>query len=149
MTNKFKFGVVFGVFDKLHEGHQFFLKNASKQVKKIVVIVVRDSIVRFLKKRKPFQSEGTRLNHIKKLEYVTDAELGDKNIGVYNNIKRLQPDVIFLGYDQTTLKLDLQKKMNSGIIPMIPLVVLKAHRLGLCHTSLLKKYNSRDTKQNK
>ncbi len=137
MKNKFKHGVVFGVFDKFHQGHQFFLKRASEQMEKCTAIVARDAVVGILKNKKPGDSEQVRLANVLASGHITNAELGDEKTSAYDVIKRLQPDVICLGYDQKALEQDLHDKMNKGIIHMIPIFVIEAHQPDHYHTSLL------------
>ena len=137
MKNKFKHGVVFGVFDKFHQGHQFFLKKASEQMEKCTTIVARDVVVGILKNKKPTDSERVRLANVLASGHITSAELGDEKTSTYDVIKRLHPDVICLGYDQKSLEQDLRDKMVSNLIPIIPILVLESHQPDRYHTSLL------------
>lgn len=137
MTKKFKHGVVFGVFDKFHEGHRFFLQKASGQTEKCTAIVARDAVVEILKNKGPVDSEQVRLANVLASGYVAGAELGDEEMGVYSVIKCLRPDVICLGYDQIALRQDLQEKMKNGILPSIPLITIEAYQPHRFHTSLL------------
>lgn len=107
-------------------------------MEKCTAIVARDTVVELLKRKKPFHSEKLRLANVRASGYITDAEFGDEKIGMYDVIKRLQPDVICLGYDQKELAQDLREKMNSGVIPLIPLIVIEAYRPDRYHTSVLK-----------
>ncbi len=61
--------MTFGTFDLLHKGHVYFLKQASKYGK-LVVVVARDKNVLKVKGKKPINSERKRLQNIKKIKFV-------------------------------------------------------------------------------
>jgi len=134
---EYKKGVVFGVFDCLHDGHRDFLRQASELADECVVIVARDSAVLALKNKKPQESEEARLRNVRAVAGVADAVLGDVEQGTYDVLKKLQPDVILLGYDQDWLERDLKEKMVSGTLPVIPLVRLNAYKPEQLHSSIL------------
>jgi len=46
-------GMVFGVFDGLHQGHKHFLQAAAKRCKQLIVVVTVPAVVSVLKKHKP------------------------------------------------------------------------------------------------
>ena len=87
-----------GVFDILHMGHIYFLKEAKKLGDKLVVIVACDSTIRKLK-HEPVTSEKMRLELIKELKIVDEAYLGQKD-DIYKIVEKIKPDIIALGYDQ-------------------------------------------------
>lgn len=93
--------LVFGTFDKLHPGHEFFLKTAATHGGRLVVIIARDHNVARLKGHSPRDSEQQRLANIQALPYVSEARLGLKDFSQKEQvIFDTQPDVICLGYDQ-------------------------------------------------
>jgi FAD synthetase len=106
--------LVFGTFDNIHPGHEFFLETAAKQGKCLTVIVARDQFVRMNKNKKPLHDEKKRLQMIKNHPLVFDAYLADKNIGTYSILKRLEPDLICLGHDQTALEEDLREWLKKN-----------------------------------
>lgn len=126
--------MVFGVFDGLHPGHLYFLKQA-REYGDLIAVVARDQAVAELKKGVPFQSEKQRIKALK--GQVAKAVLGDRVQGSYGVLKRYRPDVVCLGYDQLGLKRDLEKKMKAKEIPKVILVKLAPHRPKKFHTSLL------------
>ena len=134
---EYKKGVVFGVFDCLHDGHRDFLRQASELADECVVIVARDSAVLALKNKKPQESEEARLRNVRAVAGVADAVLGDVEQGTYDVLKKLQPDVILLGYDQDWLERDLKEKIASGALSAVPLVRLKAYKPEQLHSSIL------------
>lgn len=129
--------MVFGVFDRLHEGHHAFLKQARACGDELIAVVARDAMVRELKKKAPQQSEEERMNALNENGYVAKAILGDAVQGSYKVLSASMPDMLCLGYDQDGLLSDLQKRMERGLIRKIPVVQLKAHKPDILHTSLL------------
>jgi cytidyltransferase-like protein len=91
----------FGTFDILHRGHEEFLRDARAQGDFLIVIVISDNLVYENKKRFPRNNQKTRAINLRKLR------LADRIIAVSDNkennlklIKKINPDIIVLGYDQ-------------------------------------------------
>ena len=106
--------MAFGSFDILHEGHKHYLKEATSYGDYLIVVVARDENIIKFKGRKPRIDENHRLNKIKKLDFVDEAVLGDKD-DILKVLDEFKPDVICLGYDQKTinegkLRLELKKR---------------------------------------
>lgn len=120
--------MVFGVFDGLHAGHQYFLATAREQGDELITVVARDEVVRALKGKTPRHSEKERCAAVARLGAVTRAVLGDKKQGMYDVIRRHAPVIICLGYDQDALGEDLARAMHNGVIPSIPIRRLIAHK---------------------
>ena len=131
--------MVFGVFDGLHQGHRWFLREARKQGDELIVVVASDETVRLLKKKNPAQSESERLRALEAIPELSRAVLGDAQMGSYAVLKKYQPDVICLGYDQDALAEDLAMRMKNNEIPRSRLVRIKAHKAHRYHSSLLTK----------
>lgn len=93
--------IVFGVFDLLHKGHEWFLEEASKLGDRLVVIVARDTNVERNKGLYPDWNEEKRREAVEELEFVHEARLGyeewEKRLQVLDDVK---PDIIVFGYDQ-------------------------------------------------
>ena len=101
-----------GVFDLLHLGHVKFLEEAKKAGGKdaeLIIIIARDNTVEKNKGRKPIISENQRRALVESLKVVDEAVLGFENFDIGNVIKRVKPDVIALGYDQTDMEKDVKK----------------------------------------
>ncbi len=128
--------MVFGTFDLLHQGHISFLKQARIFGKRLVAVIARDDVVKYFKKAKPHQGELRRLARVRLTGIPTHVKLGDKEQGTYGIIKKVRPDIICLGYDQTTLKKDLHKRMEKNEIQHIKIVRLKAHKPEKFKTSI-------------
>lgn len=128
--------MVFGVFDRLHPGHISFLEQAECHGE-VTAVVTRDSIGQLLKGKRPLQHEQIRLLSVKAMHSVHDAVLGDEEQGTYGVLKKHEPDVICLGYDQDALERDLKDRMKNKKIPIAKIVMLKAYFPQKFHTSLL------------
>ena len=129
--------MVFGVFDRLHEGHRDFFWQARAYGDELIVVVARDSAVRVLKGRSPHEDEETRRKEVEKNVYVSHAVLGDEKQGSYEVITRYAPDIICLGYDQEALARDLAMRTAGGALEKIPVKRLSAFKPERYHTSLL------------
>lgn len=90
--------LVFGTFDHLHPGHRSLLRQAMKRGE-VTVIVARDATVRRIKGRLPEQTEDERLRVMHDAFPKATVILGHPN-DYMDPVRRLQPDVILLGYDQ-------------------------------------------------
>ena len=107
--------LVFGTFDALHPGHEYFLKKAYEHGKRLVVVVARDIFVESFKNKKPLHDEISRLHFIQNHPLVTEACLADTEIGTFSILNRIRPDVICLGHDQFELADSIREWMkNSG-----------------------------------
>jgi len=91
--------LLFGTFDILHVGHLNVFKQAHKLGDRVVVIVGRDVNIKKIKGQAPVNSEKDRLELLKHIDLIDEAVLGAKD-KVYELIKKINPDVIALGYDQ-------------------------------------------------
>lgn len=110
--------LVFGVFDKLHEGHKYFLEKASELGTELIVSMASEASTVALKDKKPSQTEEDRMRAVKSLPYVNEVVKGDDLIGAYSAIKEYNPNVIATGYDQNALRDHLNewlKKDGRGV----------------------------------
>ena len=87
-----------GVFDILHLGHLYFLKEAKKLGDELVVVVATDKTAEKLK-HIPVTSEEMRVQMVGELKPVDKAVLGYED-NQYKIVKELEPDIIALGFDQ-------------------------------------------------
>jgi len=106
-----------GVFDLLHLGHVKFLEEAKKaggKNAKLVVVIARDRTVEKTKGRKPFVSENERRMLVESLKVVDEAVLGIKNFSIGDMINTIKPDIIALGYDQTSMEKRVQEYVTKN-----------------------------------
>lgn len=117
---------VWGTFDKLHDGHMEFLKQAKKQGHELYVVIIPDDCVEENKKKAPANNSIKRKINILNLDFVRGAYIDCLSEGL-ESILALEPDIFVFGHDQKTkwekqLKDYLQEK---GLSPAY--VHLKAY----------------------
>ncbi|MEN8121855.1 MAG: adenylyltransferase/cytidyltransferase family protein [Bacteroidota bacterium] len=91
---------VSGCFDLLHSGHIAFFEEAS-QLGDLYVGLGADKTIFNLKNRRTVYSEQERLYMIKSLKFVKDAWInsGSGSLDFEQDIKKLQPDILFVNED--------------------------------------------------
>jgi len=130
--------MVFGTFDLLHLGHLDFLRQAKFLGGELYIIVARDKNVAYLKKSHADWSEHQRMQKLKDLNWTnTYVYLGHENDFLIP-IKKYQPDIIALGYDQVQDVLSLKNKLmhNYQLSPQI--IRLKSYLPHKYKSSLIK-----------
>ncbi len=90
--------LVFGTFDRLHPGHVFLLREASKRGQ-LFVVIARDANVRHIKGRQAVESETERQRNLQETFPDATVLLGDPS-DFLAPVRSVQPDLILLGYDQ-------------------------------------------------
>jgi cytidyltransferase-like protein len=135
----FKTVIIFGTFDYVHEGHLHFIRQAKKQGERLVAIVARDEVALKIKTKKPINDELERFNKVLNIEDIDLVFLGDREQGVYNTLKEINPDMIFLGYDQGDLHNDILEKIKSGYLPKMELIFGEPYLPEIFHSSILNK----------
>lgn len=128
--------MVFGVFDGLHEGHKYFLKEAKKLGGHLTAVVASDEIVKILKGRRSQRNAAERIAHIEKQDSVDGAVIGDSETGSWNIIKKMRPDIVAVGYDQRELKENLEKSLKDFDWPL-EVKVIPAYKPEKYHSSIL------------
>ncbi|MBU2524710.1 adenylyltransferase/cytidyltransferase family protein [Patescibacteria group bacterium] len=111
--------MIFGTFDNLHAGHEFFIKEAKKLGDQVIAVVARDLTVKQIKKKEPEISEKKRLNALKNHPLIDKAILGEKS-DKFKVILKHKPDILALGYDQFVFtfllpKFLIKNKLNIEI----------------------------------
>ncbi len=118
-----KKAMAFGAFDILHEGHEYFLKEAKKKGDFLVVTLGRDKTIEKLKKKKTINNEQKRMQNLRKLNIADKVILGSLK-DPYKCLSDEKPDVICLGYDQRffvgSLGKELRKRKIMAEIVRIP-----------------------------
>lgn len=128
---------MFGTFDLLHKGHENLFKQARKFGDNLTVILARDITVKKIKSNSPVFSEWERLENLQKTGWVNKVILGDKK-DYFKLIKKINPDIICLGYDQNNFIEQLENKikewgMNTKIVRLQP------HKENQYKSSILRK----------
>ncbi|MEA2097942.1 MAG: adenylyltransferase/cytidyltransferase family protein [Patescibacteria group bacterium] len=102
--------MTFGTFDIFHKGHKDFFRQAREFGNYLIVVIARDKTVESVKNRLPQNSECDRLQTIVKSNLANKTVLGNLT-DKYAVIKKYQPDIICLGYDQKVDLKELKKKL--------------------------------------
>lgn len=112
-------GMLFGTFDGLHMGHIWLIESAQLKIKKLFgqntklyIVVGRDSTVAGVKGVSPKQNERERMQAIKNLFPECRVVLGHKTNRMYW-LRKVQPDVVFLGYDQRAFVSILRREIRN------------------------------------
>lgn len=102
-------GIVFGVFDGMHEGHKHFLSEASKLADKLTIVLTLPETAVILKGRSPRHSYEERKAAIR--AFKPDAEIvpSDAKLGEWSVFKNRKPCLVILGYDQQGIAKELEK----------------------------------------
>lgn len=101
-------GVLFGVFDIIHLWHIYLIEESLDKVDKLNIVLMDDWKVNEKKNRKVLFNIKIREKILKaKLKEYKFLELYNKIINVVrwtedslNDLKKINPDIVFLGYDQ-------------------------------------------------
>ena len=130
--------MVFGVFDGIHDGHRALLKQAKDLDNYLIVVVAPDHIVNELKGHSPRHDLVKRCSEVDSITGVDEVLVGDKHNGTWEVVKKHQPDVIALGYDQTALRANLELHLDE-FCSKPAIVVLDAYKPSELHSSLINK----------
>lgn len=109
-----KIVLIFGVFDGLHKGHEFFFRQSKELGDELWVVLTRDVNVVRQKKQAPKYNEEKRKQDIEVSGLVDKVILGKKDLS-YNIVTEMKPDIIALGYDQIVDKEKLAKVFSGPI----------------------------------
>lgn len=100
-----------GTFDGLHLGHVFLIGTARRRGLALArrlgrpgvhvsVVIARDETVQRIKHRAPLHTQRERRQLVAALKDVDAAFLGVRNDFI-RSVRRVRPDLIVLGYDQS------------------------------------------------
>ncbi len=101
-----------GVFDRLHNGHLYYLKESKKLGDYLVVCVASDRTAR-KNGKSPVINQEQRRELVATLSFVDEAFVGkdlNGNWTIYDTLKKIRPDTVTLGWDQ---KFD-EKEIEEG-----------------------------------
>ena len=100
-----------GVYDIIHPGHIHTLKNSKQEGDLLIVSIARDNRVIKIKGRKPINNEKMRTILVSAIRYVDLTVLGSKG-DIFGIVKKIKPNVITIGYDQTHQINELKKRVK-------------------------------------
>lgn len=100
---KYKTGITFGSFDPLHLGHIALFRKAKELCNHLTVCVSSDAYIKTIKGYEPAFGYTDRILAVGSIKHVDKIEM--QCVYVYHSkrslVKRLKPDVIFVGDDWT------------------------------------------------
>jgi len=105
-----------GVFDLLHPGHVYFLREARALGDELVVVVARDQTARRLK-HEPYTPEHIRREMVEALKPVDRAVLGSTT-DIYETVVRERPSIIALGHDQVWNEAEVERECARRGVPV-------------------------------
>lgn len=116
--------LLFGSFDVLHEGHKNLFSQAKEWGDEIIVVLAKDETIEKIKGMKPLYDEHKRKLLLEETGLLSRVILGNRG-DKYQVIRKIKPDVICLGYDQTTFTEGLknflkESNMNTKIVRLKP-----------------------------
>jgi len=129
--------LVFGTFDGLHPGHINFFEQAKARGDCLIAVVARDITVNQVKGRFPKRSELLRLKAVKQCKLIDQAVLGELG-NPYAVIKKINPNIIALGYDQNSFTANLPEYIKKENLK-IEIIRLRAYCPKTCKSSLINK----------
>ncbi|MCL2033042.1 MAG: adenylyltransferase/cytidyltransferase family protein [Methanomassiliicoccaceae archaeon] len=100
-----------GVFDIIHTGHISYLQQAKALGDELIVVVACDETVR-KNKHEPITPEGMRAKIVENLKPVDEAIIG-KGGDIFDTVRKISPDIIVLGFDQTFDENGLRKGLEE------------------------------------
>jgi cytidyltransferase-like protein len=125
-----KTGIVFGVFDGLHEGHRHFLSEAKGMCDRLVAVVTLSETAQAMKGRAPRFSYEDRVAALLAFDPSLEIVPSDRVPGAWSVFRGREPFIVMLGYDQEGIARELAK-MN------IPFTHLSAHHPHKYKSSIL------------
>ncbi len=133
--------LVFGVFDGLHEGHKFFLREAKKLGDHLIVVTPPDDVIFKLKSKKPHLNLEERTRDLKNFDIADEILIGDSQLNDWKILSKINPNLIVTGYDQKNLKKALVKYLKTKKLP-IKVLSLSAFKKYQYKSSLISRNRS-------
>ena len=109
--NNIKVVLTGGVYDIIHPGHIHTLKNSKQEGDLLIVSIARDNRVIKIKGRKPINNEKRRTILVSSIRYVDFTLLGSKG-DIFGVVKKIKPNIITIGYDQTHQISELRRRVK-------------------------------------
>lgn len=117
LKNK-KIGFTCGAMDLLHAGHVLMLKECREKCDYLIVGLQTDPTLDRPEKNKPTETIEERMIRLEGCKYVDEIVLYNTEVDLYNLLKKLSPNVRFIGKDWknknfTGKDLDIEIIFNS------------------------------------
>lgn len=92
-------GFTCSAFDLLHAGHLLMLKEIRAQCDYLIVGLHSDPSIERKEKNKPVESIEERIIRLEGCKYIDEIIVYDTEKDLYELLKKLKPDIRFLGMD--------------------------------------------------
>jgi glycerol-3-phosphate cytidylyltransferase len=92
-------GFTCGSMDFLHTGHLLMLKECKEQCDFLIVGLQTDPTIDRPEKNKPIETLKDRVIRLESCKYVDKIVTYDTEVDLYNLLKKLNPDIRFMGAD--------------------------------------------------
>ena len=135
-----KIVMTFWAFDVVHPWHKYYLSEAKKHGDKLITIIARDNNIEKIKWKMPLYKETTRLLDIQNLGIADIVELWHKT-DVLSSIKKHNPDIIVLWYDQASFIHQLSEYLYKNKLKTTVLTIW-AYREDIYKSSKIKEKNN-------
>lgn len=113
-----------GMFDILHPGHIYYLRESAARGDELVVIIGRDTTAH----HQPLvMGEDARLQMVQALEMVDEARLGSED-DMFENVEDLAPDLITIGHDQVFDETELRTLLDGRGLTDIDIVRIDEYK---------------------
>lgn len=129
--------LVFGAFDGLHPGHIDFFRQARLHGDYLVVSIGTDENVTSIKGKPPLFSQEERKAVVEQLKGVDEVVIGEKE-NYYLGIKKINPSVICLGYDQWASDEDVKLGLEKVGLEKVEVVRLSPYKANRAKSTFLK-----------
>jgi FAD synthetase len=127
--------MVFGTFDILHPGHIDFIRQAKLHGDFLYICVARDENVMQIKGKAPLNNLSQRIKALK-AKHIGDEVFAGDQTDFFKAIAEKKPDIICLGYDQSSFGL---REYLIKTASTIGLVTLKPFKEKMHKSSIIKK----------
>jgi glycerol-3-phosphate cytidylyltransferase/FAD synthetase len=112
--NNLKIVLTGGVFDIIHLGHINTLKAAKEGGDILIIVVASDKMVESTKGRSPLNSQANRMKLLNELSIVDITAKGSPDPSNFlETVVEYEPNVIALGYDQTSTEKMLLEQLEK------------------------------------
>jgi len=92
--------MIFGTFDKVHDGHRSLFAQAAEHGDWVMAVVARDETVEKVKGRRPQCDECDRMAELLQISVLDDIIMGSTDEDKCAVVREHCPDVVMIGYDQ-------------------------------------------------
>lgn len=116
--------MVFGTFDILHKGHEFYISKARQYADYVIAVVGRDSTIIKLKGSMPKNNELERVKQLQSSQLVNKVVLGNQG-DKYRVIEEHQPDILIFGYDQQSFNIGIEEELKKRNLESIKIIQIE------------------------